>query len=219
MQTIKRRSGVNKSNTGTKQIWTGVIQLGFFLTVQWPTSFTSLFQMQNQKTLCTDQQATQTAISLIVSRRGCLGSWPWYSWCHCFPLMNADKNSKAILKSSNITHALAFFERLTILLTQTPPKRTPQKPWREPEETSQGRKILHFHRGKHINVWSHKLSNLRLSRFFISMETYCVILMWSRAVTGVGNSILFDQWSFKTLVFICKEFGRKKHFNVVWDGS
>lgn len=69
-----------------------------------PTGYKLYISVSNAKSkrLCTHQQATEPAISLIVSRHGCLGSWPWYSWCHCFPLMNSDNNSKAILKSSNI---------------------------------------------------------------------------------------------------------------------
>ena len=115
-----------------------------------PAGYKLYISVSNAKSkrLCTHQQATEPAISLIVSRRGCLGSWPWCSWCHCLPLMNADRNSKAILKSSNITQTLASSRR-AILLTQTAVKRL-QTP-RRAGKRDHMEKVC-FDQGNHIAV-------------------------------------------------------------------
>lgn len=65
--------------------------------------------VENQSHCCIHQRATESAVLLIVWRRRCLGSWPCYSWHRCFLLMNADKNSKAILKSGDSTRVFTFY--------------------------------------------------------------------------------------------------------------
>jgi len=72
-----------------------------------PVGYKLYISVSNAKSkrLCTHQQATEPAISLIVSRHRCLGSGPWCLWCHCFLLMIADMNSKATLKRHNIAKA------------------------------------------------------------------------------------------------------------------
>lgn len=103
------------------------------------------------KRLCTHQQATEPPISLIVSRHGYFGSWPLYSWCHCFPLKNADKNSKAMLRRNDITEAFTFLDMPFCWHRQD------LREWKHPEEqVKENMEKVCFYQRNLISNWSHK---------------------------------------------------------------
>lgn len=116
-----------------------------------PAGYKLYISVSNAKSkrLCIHQQATEQAISLIVLRHECLGSWPWYSWRHCFPLTNADENSKDTLKSSVIIQVIVFYMMCNFDDTES-----------ENTAESSERKVT-FPMCL-INVSCHKQTNLRL---------------------------------------------------------